>query len=250
MPMGTIREQMQLILELANHVERNLAGKNFDDFAANSDLTAAVERYVERISAAVGHVPQSIQIKHPSADWDRIALIGNRLRHVYDRELDQKVWQLAKKKYPRTKTRGVGDNPGDGLREDTNRACPREFDAISRSKGYIDSMSRIRKKIVSRSLRAPAARVQNLPQAVRNLYFVRSMREKPKVGVGLRALRSLLLALLAAAPAAAESLTPVGIWLHPNQRIQVEIGPCGETCAARWSGFGGPMTHRVCPSSI
>ena len=62
MPMGTVRERMQLMLDAVNGLERNLAGKNFQDFAANPDLAAAVERYVERLSAALGHAPQSMQV--------------------------------------------------------------------------------------------------------------------------------------------------------------------------------------------
>ena len=103
MPMGTIRERMQLMLEVVNDLERNLAGKNFEDFVANPDLTAAVERYLERISAALGHVPQSIQIKHPNVDWQGIVNIGNLLRHIYDRDLDRQVWQVAKSNLPELK---------------------------------------------------------------------------------------------------------------------------------------------------
>lgn len=37
-----------------------------------------------------------------------------------------------------------------------------------------------------------------------------------------------LLALLGDASAAAQSLTPIGVWLHDNERIKVEIAPCGD----------------------
>jgi len=56
----------------------------------------------------------------------------------------------------------------------------------------------------------------------------------------LRFVISLCGALLAAAPAAAESPTPVGVWLHPNQRIQVEIAPCGSELCGRMIWFRLP----------
>jgi uncharacterized protein (DUF2147 family) len=50
----------------------------------------------------------------------------------------------------------------------------------------------------------------------------------------------LFVALLAAAPAGAQSPTPVGIWLHPNQRIQVEIAPCGDKLCGKMVWFRWP----------
>jgi hypothetical protein len=39
---------------------------------------------------------------------------------------------------------------------------------------------------------------------------------------------TLLMVLLATTTVCAQSQTPVGIWLHANKRIRVEIFPCGE----------------------
>lgn len=103
MPMGTVGERMQLMLDAVNGLERNLTGKSFQDFVADPDLTAAVERYVERLSAALGHAPQSLQADNPNVDWQGIATIGNLLRHVYDRGLDQRLWQVAKSNLPELK---------------------------------------------------------------------------------------------------------------------------------------------------
>ena len=58
MPMGSDRERLQLMLDAVHGLERNLADRNFEEFVANPDLTAAVERYVERLSAALGHAPR------------------------------------------------------------------------------------------------------------------------------------------------------------------------------------------------
>jgi uncharacterized protein (DUF2147 family) len=45
---------------------------------------------------------------------------------------------------------------------------------------------------------------------------------------------------LFAAAAGAQGPTPVGVWLHPNKRIQVEIAPCGDTLCGKMVWFRWP----------
>ncbi len=52
--------------------------------------------------------------------------------------------------------------------------------------------------------------------------------EHAKPALTLRLVFVLLTALLAATPAAAQSRTPEGLWLHDNKRIEIKISPCGE----------------------
>ena len=51
---------------------------------------------------------------------------------------------------------------------------------------------------------------------------------------------TLLFALLSAAPAAAQSPTPTGLWLHANGRIRVEIVPCGDRLCGKLVWFKWP----------
>lgn len=57
-----------------------------------------------------------------------------------------------------------------------------------------------------------------------------------------RLARTLLLVSMAmsAAPAAAQSPTPNGLWLHANGRIRVEITPCGDRLCGRLVWFKWP----------
>ena len=50
----------------------------------------------------------------------------------------------------------------------------------------------------------------------------------------------LVAALIFAAPAAAQSPTPTGVWLHANKRIQIEIAPCGDRLCAKIVWFQWP----------
>ena len=43
----------------------------------------------------------------------------------------------------------------------------------------------------------------------------------------------LVAALLLALPASAQSPTPVGVWMHPNERIKVEIAPCDDVLCGK-----------------
>lgn len=55
-----------------------------------------------------------------------------------------------------------------------------------------------------------------------------------------RLLLTLLLMLLAASPAESDSPSPVGIWLHANKLIQVEIVPCADCLCGRIAWFKWP----------
>lgn len=57
----------------------------------------------------------------------------------------------------------------------------------------------------------------------------------------------LLAALLAATSARAQSHTPVGVWLHANERIRVEIAPCGDRLCGKLVWFRWPNDARGLP---
>ncbi len=48
------------------------------------------------------------------------------------------------------------------------------------------------------------------------------------------------LALLAATQVRAQSPTPIGVWLHANQRIEIEILPCGDRLCGKLVWFKRP----------
>ena len=57
----------------------------------------------------------------------------------------------------------------------------------------------------------------------------------------LSLMRVLVLAgMLAGTSAGAENPTPVGVWLHPNGRVRVEIAPCDDRLCGRIVWFKRP----------
>jgi uncharacterized protein (DUF2147 family) len=61
------------------------------------------------------------------------------------------------------------------------------------------------------------------------------------IAIGLAAIA------LAATPVAAQSPTPVGVWLHDNKRIEIEITPCGETLCGKLVWFKWPNNAQGLP---
>lgn len=53
--------------------------------------------------------------------------------------------------------------------------------------------------------------------------------------------------LLAALPASAQGPTPVGVWLHDNKRIEIEIAPCGDRLCAKIVWFRWPNDAQGLP---
>ena len=60
---------------------------------------------------------------------------------------------------------------------------------------------------------------------------------------------ALAVALLAATQigATAETPTPVGVWLHPDGRIKMEIAPCGDALCAKLIWFKSPNDDQGLP---
>ena len=53
--------------------------------------------------------------------------------------------------------------------------------------------------------------------------------------------------VLLALPATAQITTPVGVWLHPDKRIEIEIAPCGERFCAKIVWFKRPNADNGLP---
>lgn len=58
---------------------------------------------------------------------------------------------------------------------------------------------------------------------------------------------ALLFWLLVTTSAGADSRTPLGVWLHPNKRIQVQIFPCGRDLCGKIVWFRWPNDAQGVP---
>jgi uncharacterized protein with HEPN domain len=85
-------------------IERLTAGKTLEEYCANPDLAASVERYLERLSEASRHIPEALKQDRPHVDWRGVADVGNVLRHAYDQVVDPRVWEIVEIDLPPIKT--------------------------------------------------------------------------------------------------------------------------------------------------
>jgi uncharacterized protein with HEPN domain len=92
--------RVQDILEAIAAIAEYTAGKTFDDDAAERMLRDAVERNVERISEASRHIPKGLKARHPEIPWQKVAGIGNILRHAYPIVDDSVVWEVVARDLP------------------------------------------------------------------------------------------------------------------------------------------------------
>lgn len=90
-----LRDRLRHMTEAIEAITRLCTGKDFASFAADPDVVAAVERYIERLSEASRHVPETLKHRHPHIDWRGVADIGNVLRHAYDQVIDEEVWETV-----------------------------------------------------------------------------------------------------------------------------------------------------------
>jgi uncharacterized protein with HEPN domain len=82
------------ILDAIEQLNFIFAGKNYSEFVADKIKRAACERFLEIVSEATRHIPDTYTAQFPAIPWKQIADIGNHLRHAYHRIDAEILWQI------------------------------------------------------------------------------------------------------------------------------------------------------------
>jgi uncharacterized protein with HEPN domain len=96
----TLADRIQHILEAIEDCENILAEKDRAAFATDRLTRLAVERALEVISEASRHIPSELKKRETAITWQRMADLGNRLRHVYHRVDPNVLWDVVKQDLP------------------------------------------------------------------------------------------------------------------------------------------------------
>jgi uncharacterized protein with HEPN domain len=72
------------IVEAVGRIRTVLGDLPLDVYEADWQRQWLVERGVEIISEASRHLPAELKARHPHIPWDKVAGIGNILRHNYE----------------------------------------------------------------------------------------------------------------------------------------------------------------------
>jgi uncharacterized protein with HEPN domain len=82
------------------HIRSTLAGISLDDFAGGWQKRWVVERGLEIVSEASRHLPEAMKLRRPEIPWQKVAGIGNVLRHNYERIAPDVLWKLVQDDLP------------------------------------------------------------------------------------------------------------------------------------------------------
>ena len=84
------------ILEAIERVRHVLGDRTLEAFEADWERQWLVERGVEIVSEASRHLPPELKARHPDIPWQKVAGIGNVLRHNYENIAAEIMWKLAR----------------------------------------------------------------------------------------------------------------------------------------------------------
>jgi uncharacterized protein with HEPN domain len=96
----TLADRVRHILEAIEDIERALAGKTPEGYAADHFLRLAIERLLEIVCEAWRHIPDRVKKGEPGIPWQKMVDFGNRLRHAYHRVDPAIVWSIVQNDLP------------------------------------------------------------------------------------------------------------------------------------------------------
>jgi uncharacterized protein with HEPN domain len=92
----TLADRLRHVLDAINDINHILKDKSRDEFIADRILRAATERLLEIISEASRRIPEDIKAQETKIPWQRVADLGNILRHAYHDTNPDIIWNIAK----------------------------------------------------------------------------------------------------------------------------------------------------------
>ena len=88
------------IIEAIEHIYHETAGVPLEAFKADWRKRWLVERGIEIISEASRHLTHDLKRRHPEIPWQKVAGVGNVLRHDYERTAADVLWSVARDDLP------------------------------------------------------------------------------------------------------------------------------------------------------
>ncbi|MFH1341471.1 MAG: HepT-like ribonuclease domain-containing protein [Pseudomonadota bacterium] len=88
------------IIEAIERINSVLANVSLDAFESDWQRQWLVERGIEIVSEASRHLPDDLKARNPEIPWQKVAGIGNVLRHNYESIAAAILWKLAQADLP------------------------------------------------------------------------------------------------------------------------------------------------------
>jgi len=88
------------MIEAVERITEVLTGVSLEAFEQNWEKRWLVERGIEIVSEASRHLPDELKARHTHIPWQKVAGIGNILRHDYSRIAPDVLWKLINDDLP------------------------------------------------------------------------------------------------------------------------------------------------------
>ena len=88
------------IVEAIELINEEMAGVALGTFESDKRKRWLVERGIEIISEASRHLGDELKARHPEIPWQKVAGIGNVLRHNYQRVAHDLLWNVVNNDLP------------------------------------------------------------------------------------------------------------------------------------------------------
>lgn len=92
------------IIEAIELINAEMAGVTLAAFETDKRKRWLVERGIEIISEASRHLDDALKERHPEIAWQKVAGIGNILRHEYHRIAHDVIWHVVCNNLPALET--------------------------------------------------------------------------------------------------------------------------------------------------
>ena len=84
------------IVRAIEHARTRMGEVTLEEFENDLDRLRIVERNVEIISEASRRLPDDFKDRHPEIPWQKVAGVGNILRHDYDEISHRILWNIVR----------------------------------------------------------------------------------------------------------------------------------------------------------
>lgn len=91
----TLGDRLIHILTAIEDIRAALAGRSLEDFTADPLRRMAVERLFEIMSEASRYIPDEMKDREKNIAWQKLADLGNLLRHAYHRVDPNILWEIV-----------------------------------------------------------------------------------------------------------------------------------------------------------
>ena len=95
MPASSLAPYLTDIIEAIEHIREKAGAAPLDAFKQDWEQQWIVQRGLEIVSEASRRLPGALKARYPAIPWQKIAAVGNVLRHEYRQVSAPLLWEIV-----------------------------------------------------------------------------------------------------------------------------------------------------------